>query len=238
MTEWAARRFWTAAHAVPAQGGHAVHLDDRPVRTPAKAPLVLPTRAMAEAVAREWDAQGETIDPGSMPVTRAANAAIDKVAPQHGAVADGMAAYGATDLLCYRAVSPPGLALRQAEAWDPLLDWADGTFRARLRVTAGVMPVAQDPAALAALAAPVHAMGPFALAGFHDLTMLSGSLVIALASAADVAPPETLWEASRIDEVWQAEQWGRDDEAEAAAAVRRAAFLDARRILGLAMTPD
>ncbi len=234
MTEWKIKRFWTEARVVDHPDGHTVHLDDRPVRTPAKAPLVVPTRALAEAIAAEWDAQPKIIDPGTMPVTRAANAAIDKVTPQRAEVADLLSAYGGSDLLCYRADTPETLVRRQADGWDPLIDWVADHLAAPLRVGAGVMPIAQDTATLDRLAVRVHALDPFALAAFHDLVMLSGSLVLALAVTDHRLDPETAWQLSRIDEDWQAELWGDDEEATAANAIKRAAFLDAARIYFLA----
>ncbi len=164
MSGWAARRFWTTATAVPTDGGFAVHLDARPVRTPLKAPLILPTLALAEAVAAEWQAQAGKVKPDTMPVTRTANSAIDKVAPQHDAVAAMLAAYGESDLLCYRATGPEGLIQRQSEAWDPLLAWAADRLSAPLVVTTGVMHVTQPPDSLAALSRLVHQLDPFRLA--------------------------------------------------------------------------
>lgn len=234
MSEWAAKRFWTAAEATDTGDGHGIALDGRAVRTPAKAPLVVPTRALARAVAAEWDAVEERIDPSAMPMTRASNAAIDKVAHQHAAVADAIAAYGETDLLCYRADSPQELVLRQAEEWDPLLDWAETALGARLRPVAGVMPVQQDAAALRALGARVHAQDVFALTALYDLTALSGSLVIGLAALEGAQDLDTLWKTSRLDEAWQAELWGADAEAEAEAAIKRAAFLNAGEFFLLA----
>lgn len=234
MSEWAAKRFWTAAETTDTGDGHGVALDGRTVRTPAKAPLKVPTRALAQAIASEWDAVEERIDPGAMPMTRAANAAIDKVTPQHAAVAEAIAAYGETDLLCYRADSPQELVLRQAEEWDPLLDWADSALGARLQPVAGVMPVQQDAAALHSLSARVHVQDAFALTALYDLTALSGSLVIGLAALEGAQDFETLWNASRVDEAWQAEVWGADAEAEAEAAIKRAAFLNAGRFFLLA----
>ncbi|WPY93937.1 ATP12 family protein [Limimaricola variabilis] len=229
MSEWKAKRFWKQASATQADGGWQVLLDGRPVRTPAKAALLLPTQALAEAVAAEWGAQEERIDPRAMPATRTANSAIDKLALQREEVAEMLASYGGSDMLCYRAETPAELAARQAAEWDPLLDWAETAYGARLRPTAGIMPVTQDAAALERLAAPVREMEPFALAAFHDLVALSGSLVLALAVVADRLDPEEAWRLSRIDEEWQIEQWGEDEEAEAMAQVKRAAFLDAAR---------
>ncbi|MGR3434979.1 MAG: ATP12 family protein, partial [Shimia sp.] len=139
MSDWEAKRFWTTTATEPVPGGWQIALDGKPVRTPFKSPLVLPTPALAAMVAAEWDAQGEVIDPLSMPATRAANSAIDKVAPQRAAVAAHLAEYGETDLTCYRAEAPPALVEAQARAWDPLLDWAAERYGARLRPTTGVM---------------------------------------------------------------------------------------------------
>lgn len=234
MSEWKAKRFWKEAQVVEAEGGFAVELDGRPVRTPLKSAMTLPSRAMAEAVAAEWDAQEGEIKPVSMPVTRAANAAIDKVTRQHGEVAEMLAAYGDSDLLCYRADSPQELVERQAEAWDPLLDWADATFGARLIPVEGVMHAPQNLRALERLAAPVHAMDAFRLTAFHDLVGISGSLVIGLAAIHEVKDIGTLWRLSRIDETWQEEQWGIDEDARAQAAMKESDFYAAKRFHDLA----
>ena len=234
MTEWAQRRFWTEVTVVPEAGGQAVRLDSRPLRTPAKAALRMPTRALAEAVAGEWRTVEELVDPAAMPITRAVNAAIDKVEPQREAVAAELAAYGDSDLTCYRAEGPEALAERQAEAWDPLLRWAAEHHGARLEPRVGVMPRPQDPAALGRLAAPLRGMDAFALTAMSDLVALSGSLVIALAAASGDWDPEDLWARSRVDETWQEEQWGRDDEAAEVAALRERDFRRAHRFLILA----
>ncbi|WP_146591760.1 ATP12 family chaperone protein [Puniceibacterium confluentis] len=236
MSEWAPKRFWTAADVAQVADGYGVTLDGRPVKTPAKAPLVVPTQALAEAVAAEWRAQGDKIDPTSMPFTRGANAAIDKVRIQHAEVADMLAAYGDSDLLCYRAESPAELVARQAAAWDPLLEWAEAEFGARLEARAGVMHVAQDPAALRPLRDAVHRLDAFALAAFHDLVSLSGSLVLGFAALRGHAPAEELWTLSRIDEDWQQELWGGDEEAEEVAARKKAAFLQAQKFFCLSQT--
>lgn len=234
MSEWKARRFWNEARVTQADGGFSVALDGRPVKTPAKAPLVVPTAQMAEAVAAEWDAQQDEIQPATMPVTRAANAAIDKVAAQHAEVAAMIAAYGDSDLLCYRADSPQELAARQAAAWDPFLDWADRTFGARLIPVVGVMHAPQAPEALRRLGEPVHAMDPFSLTAFHDLVSLSGSLVLGLAAVHEAEDIGALWRLSRIDETWQEEQWGVDEEARAQAEVKESEFHAAKRFHDLA----
>lgn len=228
MSEWKAKRFWTSAAVVDLADGFTVHLDGRAVKTPAKTPLIVPTRAMAAAIAAEWDAQEGAIDPRTMPVTRSANAAIDKVAVQHAEVAQMIADYGDSDLLCYRAPGPAELTLRQAQMWDPLLDWAADALGVRLSTACGVIHVPQDPATLAQLSARVHALDPFALAAFHDLVSLSGSLILGFAAMLDHRPADEIWSLSRLDEEWQIEQWGSDEEAEIMAETKRSAFLHAK----------
>ncbi|MBK0329671.1 ATPase [Rhodobacteraceae bacterium F11138] len=229
MSQKKQKRFWTDTTVVADGDGFAVELDGRRVRTPGKAALILPTRAMADAMAAEWDAQDKVINPLSMPVTRSANSAIDKVIPQHAEVADMLAAYGDADLLCYRAESPQALVARQSAAWDPVLDWAHDTLGARLIARSGVIHQPQDPAALTRLSALVHAMTPFQLTGFHDLVTLSGSLVLGLAAARDWRDANEIWTMSRLDELWQQEQWGPDEEALQMAETKRQAFLHAKR---------
>ena len=229
MSEWKAKRFWNAAQVVPAGQGFTVQLDARPVRTPSKAPLDLPTEGMAQKVAEEWDAQTDAIDPGTMPFTRSANTAIDKVAKQHADVADIIAAYGDSDLLCYRAENPTELVARQQACWDPLLDWARVDHGIGLIPVAGVIHRPQDPDALKRIAAITQGFDPFELTAFHDLVSLSGSWIIGFAATQSFDTPESLWDMSRIDETWQAEQWGEDEEAMENAAGRREAFLHAAR---------
>jgi chaperone required for assembly of F1-ATPase len=227
MAEWAPKRFWKAAGVAPRDTGFGVTLDGRPLRTPAKHELLLPTRALAQAIADEWDAQVEVLVPATMPMTRMANSAIDRVAPRHAEVAAYVSGYGATDLLCYREAGQGELARRQAKGWDPVLDWTAGTFGARLRTTEGVMPVTQPPEALDRLHAAVAGLDPFALTALHDLVSLSGSLILGLAVERGRLAPDEAWTLSRIDEDWQIEQWGSDEEAEEAAGNRRAGFLEA-----------
>lgn len=233
MSEWAPRRFWTRTAAEPVAGGWQVTLDGKPIRTPGKLPLVLPTEALARAIAEEWDAQTDRIDPGAMPLTRAANSAIEKVAPQFAAVADMLAEYGGTDLLSYRADHPEVLATRQAAEWDPLIDWAAVALKAPLRITEGVIPVPQDPAALARLRDRLDRLTPWQLTALHDLVTLPGSLILGLAVLEGRIDAATAHRLARLDEDYQAEQWGRDDEAEAAAAARLDAMRVAERLLAL-----
>lgn len=233
MSQWAAKRFWTLAHAVPVDTGFTVHLDARPVRTPAKAAFILPTLAMAEAAAAEWQAQQGKLRPDTMPVTRAANSAIDKVTPLHRAVVAEVAGFGATDLLCYRATYPQALIDRQASQWDPVLDWAAQTLRAPLNVTHGIVPIAQPDASLALLTAAVADLDPFRLMALHDLVAISGSLILGLAVTHKHLPPEDAWLVCRLDETWQAEQWGADAEALSLQEMRHSAFFQADRFYAL-----
>jgi chaperone required for assembly of F1-ATPase len=234
MSEWTARRFWTETGVVQEAGGWRVLLDGRPLRTPGKAPLDLPSAAMARAMAEEWAAQGEVIDPRGMPVTRSANTAIDRVAPQKPEVVAMLAGYGETDLLCHRAEGPEALVARQAEGWDPLLDWAAEHLGARLRPTTGILPAEQSPEALQRLKGRLDAFDAFGITAVHDLVTLSGSLVLGLAVAEARVDAATGWALSRIDEDWQIAHWGEDEEAAEAAAARFDAFRHALRFLDLA----
>ena len=233
MTEWKAKRFWDNAAVSETDGGFGVGLDGRPVRSPAKTPLIVPTLALAEEIAAEWQAQHDVIDPRSMPFTRSANAALDKVAPQFEEVAGLIADYGGTDLLCYRADHPQELIDRQAAQWDPVLDWAAVALGVRLRVGTGVMHVSQDQAALDRLAAQVRVLDPFRLTAFHDLVGLSGSLILGFAVTEGFRGADEAWSLSRIDEKWQAEKWGEDEEAADIMEAKRLAFLHAARFFAL-----
>lgn len=228
MTEWKAKRFWKEAQVVQTGDGWTVTLDGRAVKTPAKTALTVPTAAIARAVAVEWDAQEGEIDPLSMPFTRTANAAIDKVAVQRAEVADMLAAYGDADLLCYRADSPAELVERQAQTWDPYLDWAATALGARLLPRVGLMHESQDETALLTLARHTHALSSFELASFHDLVSLTGSLILGFAAAQDQGAAHDIWAASRLDEIWQEEQWGVDEEAQEAVKVKKTAFFNAK----------
>jgi chaperone required for assembly of F1-ATPase len=231
MTGWVRKRFWRETTVEQAEGGFTICLDARQIRTPAGRALVVPTQTFARIVAAEWAAQDGEINPETMPATRSANLAIDKIGDQFEPVVDTITAYGGSDLLCYRATAPQALIDRQRLAWDPLLEWVSRRFDAPLRVTQGVMPVPQPPESLLRLRAAVASQGLFEICALHDLVALSGSLVVGLAVAEGVESAETLWALSRIDEDWQAEQWGEDEEARATAEWRRAGFVHAARLL-------
>lgn len=231
MSEWAAKRFWRDVTVDEVEDGFGVGLDGRRMMTPGKHTLVLPTRALAEAVAREWDEVDEIIEPLSMPWTRSANSAVEKVAPQIEAVARHLAEYAATDLVSYRAERPSELVHRQQEEWDPLIDWAAQTFGGRLAVTTGVMPVEQGEDVIAALAHGAAHLEAFGLTAFHEFVTLTGSYVIGLHTLHHPDRAGEMWRASRIDHDWQAEQWGRDEEAEAEALAKQSDFLHAVEFL-------
>jgi chaperone required for assembly of F1-ATPase len=224
------KRFYKSASV---GADNAVLLDGRPVKTPGRAPLAPPSAQLAEAIADEWEAQGETIDPRSMPLTGLANAAIDRIAPAQERFAQGLAIYGESDLLCYRAEGPAPLAARQAELWDPILEWARDRYDIAFHVTAGITHKPQPPETIASLAAAVGARDPFELAGLSPLVTVSGSLVIALALAEGAISLDTAWAAASLDEQWQLDQWGEDEEAAKALAGRRADFAAASRFLSL-----
>ena len=224
------KRFWKDVTIEPDNG---IALDGKPVRTPGRAPLMLPTPQLAEAVAREWRTVGETIDPRAMPLTGLANAAIDRIAPDPAAFATGLAAYGESDLLYYRAEDPPELVARQTAAWDPLLEWARGRYDVHFETVTGVMHRAQPEATIARLGEAVAALDAFRLAGLSPVVTIAGSLVAALALIEGTATPEAIWQAAHVDEDWQAEQWGEDALAVQAQEARRAEFDAGVRFLDL-----
>ncbi|MDQ2067478.1 ATP12 family protein [Xinfangfangia sp. CPCC 101601] len=233
MSDWTPKRFWKEAKAEAVEGGFTIRLDGRAVKTPAKALLVLPTLALAEAIAAEWDAQEKVLKPETMPLTKAANSAIDKVAPMRAEVIAELSNYGGSDLLCYRATGPAPLQERQAAAWDPLLDWSAKTLDAPLVVTSGIMPVDQPAQSLDRLTGHVAAFSNFELAALHDLVAISGSLVLALATTRARLTASEAFDLSRIDNHWQVEQWGEDEMEAAAETIRRVAFVQADRFCAL-----
>ena len=208
------RRFYkdVATDAAP-DGGHRVLLDGRPARTPRKLALLLPTAALAGAVAAEWAGQATTIDPARMPLTRLANTALDGVSGREADVRADIVRYGASDLLCYRAEHPAGLVARQREAWDPVLASAARRLGAPLAVQRGIVHVAQPAAALAGLSRAVGDLDAFALTALHTMTTLTGSALLALAVHAREITADAAWAAAHVDEDWQIAEWGEDAEA-------------------------
>ncbi|CAN5262625.1 ATPase [soil metagenome] len=218
------KRFYRQVEARPVEDGWQIALDSRMVRTPARAPLLLPTQAIADAIAAEWDAQGDDLDPLTMTATGFANAAIDQVGPNHESFAAGIARYAETDLLCYRAENPQPLIVRQAAEWDPWLEWARRRYDVAFRVTSGIVHVAQPDETVSRLAEIVAAHGAFTLAPLSTLVTLTGSLVLGLAVVNGDAEPDVIWNASELDSLWQAELWGQDAQAQAQADAHRREF--------------
>jgi chaperone required for assembly of F1-ATPase len=210
-----------------------VLLDARPVRTPRKAMLTLPTKALAEAVAEEWRAQGDEIKPETMRLSGLANSAIDLIAPDPKAFAAGLAAYGESDLLCYRADEPPELVTRQLTAWEPLLEWAQARYDVTFTRVSGIMHQAQPSKTIKRLGAAISARGAFELAALSHIVTISGSLVIALAVLERQIEADAAFDIAHLDELYQAEQWGEDWMAADARVLRRADFVSACRFLYL-----
>jgi chaperone required for assembly of F1-ATPase len=229
-------RVWKAVRVEAVADGHVVRLDDAMLRTPARRTLVMPCRPLAEAIAAEWAAQEGRVIPDSMPLTRLANTALDRVADAAGAVIADLAGYAETDLLCYRAPHPDVLIARQDALWDPPLAWARERHGAPLACARGVMHVDQPPDSVARLRRAVEGihdgLGPLGLTALSDLVTLSGSLVLGLAVAEGAMDSAQAWDASRVDETFQSEQWGEDAEAAAVAARRAAAFGRAAAVCG------
>ena len=208
------KRFYTTA-AVTGDGPWGVALDARPLRTPARAALAVPTPTLAEASAGEWNAQGESILPRTMPLTGLANAAIDRVAPDVAGFADGLSVFAENELLAYRAEAPPPLVARQATEWDPWLAWARARYDVDFTLVAGIIHRPQPPAMLARVAAAYRAFDAFRLAALNPIVTISGSAVLGLAVAEGAMDAEAAWAMGHLDELWQAEQWGKDPLAEA-----------------------
>jgi chaperone required for assembly of F1-ATPase len=206
------RRVYRTAGVTEADGGFSIVLDDKPVRTPAKAPLVVPGRALAEAIAAEWQAQEERVDPDSMPLTRIASISIDLVTPRRAAVIAEIVKYAATDLVCYRAEHPYELVARQHAAWQPLVEWAKERYGAELLVTAGIVPRNQPGAAIHALTDAVAALDSMTLAALHLATAACGSIVLALALREGRLDAEGAFAAAELDQTFQIERWGEDTE--------------------------
>jgi len=227
------RRFWKEVETEREEGGWSIKLDERPVRTPARAPLLVPSEALADAIADEWRSVESDVNPRAMPLTGLANAAIDRVAPERQAFAGGLALYAEADLACYRSEWPPELVERQKAVWDPLLAWARRRYDVDFSITSGLMHVPQPQATIGRLSHAVSDLDPFQLAGLSPLISIGGSLVAALAVLERAMTAETAWGAVSIDERWQLEQWGADAESETALENKRHDFFAAARFLEL-----
>lgn len=209
------KRFYKLATVTGDAAPFGVALDNRPLRTPSRAALAVPTRALAEAIASEWNGQGEVISPRSMPLSGLVNAAIDRVAPNAIAFADGLAVFAENELLAYRADYPPALVTHQAAHWDPWLDWARTRYDIDFTLVAGIIHRPQPVATLARLQAAYRAVEPMALAALHPVVTISGSAIIGLAVFEGAMNADEAWAIGHLDELWQAEQWGKDPLAEA-----------------------
>ena len=230
-----AKRFFETAASEERDGAFVLTLDGRPARTPARRPVAVPTRALGDALAAEWQAQETVIDPAAMPVTRLVNSAIDGVADGMAEVAEDIVRYAGSDLVVYRAGEPERLAAEQAASWDPILAWADDALGARLTLSEGITFVAQPEAALSALRARVaQETSPFGLAALHVMTTLTGSALIALAHAEGCLTAAEAWAAAHVDERFQERVWGEDEAALQRRAAREADFRAASRVYALA----
>jgi chaperone required for assembly of F1-ATPase len=207
------KRFYKEVSVAPVEGGFGVLLDSRPVKTPARNTLALPTEKLAAAIAAEWRGQGDEVIATSMPLLRLANSVIDGVTVNREGVVDAVMRFAENDLLCYRAHQPPDLVARQSAGWDPWLDWARRRHDANMTLAVGLNHVDQTPDALAALRQAVEALDPFALGAAHVIASITGSLVLALAVADGATTAAHVFELSRLDETYQAEKWGEDAEA-------------------------
>jgi chaperone required for assembly of F1-ATPase len=230
------RRFYREAAVIPNGNTWRIALDGKVVKTPARNPLILPMRGLAEAIAAEWAAQDTKVKPDTMPLMQLASTAIDRVAPDRDRIIAEAAGYAATDLISYRAEAPAELVARQAAAWDPLIDWLRERYDVRLQVAAGVMAIPQSAQALAALTRAVAAQDDLRLTAVTVMTGAAGSLAVALAVLEGRISPEAGAEAAQLDELFQAERWGIDPEAEKRRAVQKADIVAARRFLDLLAT--
>jgi chaperone required for assembly of F1-ATPase len=227
------KRFWKEVTVESGAEGWGIQLDGRAVKTPARAPLAVPTKELADAIAEEWRDVGDTIDPRAMPFTGLANAAIDRVAPDRQVFAKGLANYAEADLACYRAEGPDALIEQQEAEWDKLLGWARRRYDVDFETTSGLMHVKQPAATVEQLSHAVAALDAYRLAGLSPLVTIGGSLVAALAVFEKAITPEEAWEAVSIDDRWQLEQWGSDLDAETVLENRRKDFLAAAKFLDL-----
>ncbi len=226
------KRFYTSA-SVTGDGPYGVALDARPLRTPGRLPLALPSRALAEAITAEWNVQGDAILPRTMPLTGLANAAIERIAPDREAFAAGLARFAENELLAYRAEDPPALVRRQQARWDPLLDWANSSYGFEFRLVTGIMHQPQPAATLDAMAKAYCRLDAFRLAALNPIVTISGSAIIGLAVADGRIDAAQAWALGHLDELWQAELWGKDPLAESGHRDRQQELAAAASLLAL-----
>ncbi len=224
MTPSLKKRFWKKATVVEVSGGYGIELDGQRVQTPSKLPLIVVFRVIADAIASEWMAQVNLVNPSAMPATRMANSVIDKVILNQNAIIEMLTEYSGSDLLCYRATSPQSLIDAQGIVWDPLLDWSAKTNLAPMNVASGIMHVEQPVTSIDVYRSKLKEMNPYQLAGVHDLITISGSVIISMALISNHFSIDEAWTAASVDEIWQEKQWGSDMEAKEVRAKKRLDF--------------
>lgn len=227
------KRFYKQVETIAAEGGFTLALDGRPVRTPAKMPLIVPTRALADAIADEWAAQGEEVRPASMPMTQLASTCIDGVRGRLDAVAEASAVYGESELICYRAEEPTALVERQNRMWNPLLDWAIHRYDARLLIVSGIIHQPQPAPALKALRVAIDQLNEWQLTVLQNCIGITGSLLVSLATVDRHLTAEQAFDLAQLDENFQIEKWGEDWEAADRRSVQRADLAHSVRFLDL-----
>ena len=233
MSEWKQKRFWKNVHVVSSETGYLIKLDDKILKTPAKKQMLLPTEALAKKVASEWGKQVEEVDPTTMPFTKSSNAALDKVSEQFEEVSSLLGEYGDTDLLYYRADSPLELQKRQKTGWDPIVNWAENTFKVQINCGMGIVYIPQDAKLFSEINIKINSLSIFELTAFYDMVSITGSLILGLAIINGRLSAEEAYQLSRIDEQWQLEQWGEDEEAQVASNQKNIAILHSEEFFAL-----
>ena len=228
MSEWKPKRFWKKVDVVSLEKGFCIKLDTKILKTPAKKEMLLPTIALAKKIAAEWDRQVDEIDPNAMPFTKSANAALDKVVQQFDEVSSLVGDYGDTDLLYYRADSPAELKMRQQSSWDPMIDWAEKNFAVKINCGTGILYIPQDRELVYKLSKEISELSSFQLTALYDIVSITGSLILGLATINGRLSAEDAFYLSRIDELWQIEQWGVDEEAQAVSDLKYEAIMHAQ----------
>ena len=233
MSEWKQKRFWKNVRVVSSEAGYFIKLDDKILKTPAKRQMMLPTEALAKKVASEWDEQVEEIDPTTMPFTKSANVALDKVSEQFEEVSSLISEYGDTDLLYYRADSPPELQKRQKTGWDPIVKWAENTFKVQINCGTGIVYIPQNEKLISEIRIKISSLNIFELTAFYDMVSITGSLILGLAIINGRLSADEAYQLSRIDEQWQLEHWGEDEEAQVASNKKNIAILHSEEFFAL-----
>ena len=233
MSEWKQKRFWKNVDVVSSETKFFIKLDDKILKTPAKKQMMLPTEALAKKVASEWDEQVEEIDPTKMPFTKSSNAALDKVSEQFEEVSSLLGEYGDTDLLYYRADSPPELQNRQKTGWDPIVNWAENTFKVQIYCGTGIVYIPQNEKLISEIRIKINNLSIFELTAFYDMVSITGSLILGLAIINGRLSAEEAYQLSQIDEQWQLEQWGEDEEAQVASNQKNISILHSEEFFAL-----